>query len=71
MAREVTLEEFTDFVEGVAAREGVAFDARITPEEIERTFKFIDDDNSNTIDRDEFEQYMAMFDEKDINLLDL
>ena len=69
---EVSLAEFTAFVEGIVARADGSGDAAggITPQEIEDTFNFIDRDKSGGLSRDEFEQYMAMF-EGQVNVLDV
>ena len=44
--------------------------AGVTPEEIEATFNFVDDDNSGTLSRDEFEQYMDQY-VGEVNVLDV
>ena len=67
---EVSFEEFDNFVRGIVARVGGPAAARITPEEIEDTFHHIDNNNSNTIDRNEFEQYMDLYDGK-VSILDV
>ena len=73
---DLTLEEFDHFVEGVVDRAAEAGGdeaaaSGIAAEEIEATFNFIDNDNSGTINRDEFEQYMGMYHEEGVNLLDV
>ena len=50
---DLTLEEFARFVEGVRVRADAADAAGVDAREIEATFRFIDDDHSGSVDRDE------------------
>ena len=68
---DLTLEEFARFVEGVRERADAADAAGVDAREIEATFRFIDDDHSGSVSRDEFEQYMGMYHEDGVNLLDV